>query len=121
MQKFRANKEEWNDLARIVAERVSGIAKHVGPDPSQDLRDSLENLNRCAHICSYSMSPNIDPRLLEQITEEVQRMQSRNRVTRALSVQADKEKIASFHARMKNELDTLSVGVYISYGLLAHP
>jgi hypothetical protein len=40
-------------------------------------------------------------------------MQSRSKVTRALSVQADKEKIASFYERMKNELDTLSVSVLL--------
>ena len=51
----------------------------------------------------------ISSRVLDSITEEVIKMQSRSRVTRALSVQADKEKIAGFYTRMKNELDTLSV------------
>jgi hypothetical protein len=50
MQKFRKNKEEWDDLGRIVAERVTGIAKHIGNDPSPDLADSLKSLNRRAHL-----------------------------------------------------------------------
>ena len=108
VQKFKRNKEEWNDLARIVAERVAGIAKHVGSEPSPDLEDSLRSLSRCAGRCLIKCRLN-SARLLGSINDEVQQMQMRGRVTRALSVQADKEKIASFYTRMKNELDTLSV------------
>ena len=46
VQQFKTNKNEWNDLASLITERVASIAQQVGSQPPPDLVSNIEKLNR---------------------------------------------------------------------------
>lgn len=56
-----------------------------------------------------SLISNYACRVLDEITTQVTEMGNRSRFVRILQVQADKEKIAGFHERMKKVLDSFNV------------
>lgn len=116
LQSFKRNKEDWLNLARVVAERVASIGRYAGDYPPPSLSAALENINKYDYI--FSRLPlEIHTRLIRllgEITAEIVNLQGRSNLRRIFSMNSDKEKMATFYGLMKTEIDTLTVSFRLS-------